>query len=199
MPNDPWGKPYVYRSPGEHGAYDIISSARTARKAALAQQPTSPAGRAERSASEGGFTLIEILCVLAIIALLAAIMLPAIPRGTSRARLEAYAVRDRGAAQGRPQRGDAPRTAGGDRGRRAGAHDPLGRHRPAHPAAGRCALRRDARRALQSARGGLARSISSRPACRAAASIALARPGIGYEIRVNWLTGGVEIVPLNTL
>ncbi len=25
VPNDPWGKPYIYRSPGEHGAYDIIS------------------------------------------------------------------------------------------------------------------------------------------------------------------------------
>ena len=25
LPNDPWGKPYVYRSPGEHGAYDIMS------------------------------------------------------------------------------------------------------------------------------------------------------------------------------
>jgi general secretion pathway protein G len=25
VPNDPWGKPYVYRSPGEHGTYDIIS------------------------------------------------------------------------------------------------------------------------------------------------------------------------------
>ena len=25
--------------------------------------------------------------------------------------------------------------------------------------------------------------------------IALTRPGAGYEIRVNWLTGGVEIVP----
>ena len=25
--------------------------------------------------------------------------------------------------------------------------------------------------------------------------IALARPGMGYEVRVNWLTGGVEIVP----
>jgi len=25
VPNDPWGKPYVYRSPGEHGSYDIIS------------------------------------------------------------------------------------------------------------------------------------------------------------------------------
>ena len=25
VPNDPWGKPYVYRSPGEHGPYDIMS------------------------------------------------------------------------------------------------------------------------------------------------------------------------------
>jgi general secretion pathway protein G len=25
VPNDPWGKPYIYRSPGEHDSYDIIS------------------------------------------------------------------------------------------------------------------------------------------------------------------------------
>ena len=25
VPNDPWNGPYVYRAPGEHGAYDIIS------------------------------------------------------------------------------------------------------------------------------------------------------------------------------
>ncbi len=25
IPVDPWGNPYVYRSPGEHGDYDIIS------------------------------------------------------------------------------------------------------------------------------------------------------------------------------
>ena len=25
VPNDPWGKAYAYRSPGEHGAYDILS------------------------------------------------------------------------------------------------------------------------------------------------------------------------------
>ena len=39
-----------------------------------------------------GFTLIEVICVLAIIALLASLVLPAIPRATSRARLEAYAL-----------------------------------------------------------------------------------------------------------
>ncbi len=25
VPADPWGNPYKYRSPGEHGPYDIIS------------------------------------------------------------------------------------------------------------------------------------------------------------------------------
>jgi general secretion pathway protein G len=25
VPNDPWGKPYIYRSPGERSAYEIIS------------------------------------------------------------------------------------------------------------------------------------------------------------------------------
>ena len=25
VPNDPWGRPYVYRVPGQHGAYDIVS------------------------------------------------------------------------------------------------------------------------------------------------------------------------------
>lgn len=25
VPNDPWGHPYIYRSPSEHGAYEIIS------------------------------------------------------------------------------------------------------------------------------------------------------------------------------
>jgi len=25
VPNDPWGNPYVYRAPGQHGTYDIMS------------------------------------------------------------------------------------------------------------------------------------------------------------------------------
>src|SRR5499433_2819402 len=25
VPNDPWGRVYLYRSPGQHGAYDILS------------------------------------------------------------------------------------------------------------------------------------------------------------------------------
>jgi general secretion pathway protein G len=25
VPNDPWGRPYIYKSPGEHGPYDLYS------------------------------------------------------------------------------------------------------------------------------------------------------------------------------
>jgi general secretion pathway protein G len=25
VPNDPWGRPYIYKSPGDHGPYDILS------------------------------------------------------------------------------------------------------------------------------------------------------------------------------
>jgi general secretion pathway protein G len=25
LPSDPWGKPYIYKSPGDHGPYDILS------------------------------------------------------------------------------------------------------------------------------------------------------------------------------
>ncbi|MEE9258826.1 MAG: type II secretion system protein GspG, partial [Nitrospinaceae bacterium] len=25
VPKDPWGNPYIYRSPGEHGDYDLLS------------------------------------------------------------------------------------------------------------------------------------------------------------------------------
>lgn len=28
LPNDPWGKPYIYQVPGAHGEYDLISQGR---------------------------------------------------------------------------------------------------------------------------------------------------------------------------
>lgn len=44
------------------------------------------------SHGESGFTLLEMVCVLAIISLLAAVLMPLVPHGTSRARLQAYAL-----------------------------------------------------------------------------------------------------------
>jgi prepilin-type N-terminal cleavage/methylation domain-containing protein len=41
---------------------------------------------------EDGFTLIEMVCVLAVVAMLAAILLPRVSRETSRPRLEGYAI-----------------------------------------------------------------------------------------------------------
>jgi general secretion pathway protein G len=35
VPNDPWGNAYVYRSPGEHGPYDIVSFGPDGQKAGL--------------------------------------------------------------------------------------------------------------------------------------------------------------------
>src|SRR4051794_4008274 len=62
------------------------------RKEGLVQRLTSPAVRADHRRGEEGFTLLEAVCVLAILAILAAIVVPIFPRGTSRARLEGFAV-----------------------------------------------------------------------------------------------------------
>jgi general secretion pathway protein H len=48
--------------------------------------------RGKVSAWEDGFTLLEVVCVLAIVAIVAALLLPALPRATSRPRLQSYAV-----------------------------------------------------------------------------------------------------------
>jgi general secretion pathway protein H len=42
--------------------------------------------------TERGFTLLEMVCVLAVIAMLAAVLLPLFPHQTSRSRLQAYAL-----------------------------------------------------------------------------------------------------------
>src|SRR5690348_13868298 len=67
----------------------------TARKAAAGSRPTFRSKARPRKmsdAAERGFTLLEMVCVLAIIALVATVLLPSIPRETSRARLQAYAL-----------------------------------------------------------------------------------------------------------
>ena len=174
----------------------------------MERQPTLSAVRAEpiRDArgfdapvfGAEGFALIEILCVLAIIGLLAAIILPAVPRSTTRAKLESYAVEtaallkaDRNAAL-RRQIWVATQVDAEARAIRSGVTGQTIR------------LPRDvvvqATLASRCAERAVGRSIDFFPSgMSCGGTIALLRPGMGYEVRVNWLTGGVEIVPQKLL
>src|SRR4029078_8243863 len=64
--------------------------AQMGKKAAPVQQLTSPAGH--NDLKEARCTLLEVVCFIAILAILAAMVMPQLPRETSRPRLEAYAV-----------------------------------------------------------------------------------------------------------
>jgi general secretion pathway protein H len=169
--------------------------ARTARKAAPATRRTSRAGSTDDFAAEHGVVLLEIVCVLAIIALLAAIILPAIPRTTTHARLEAYAVdvaalltADRSAALGRRTQVrtliDAPARliVSGATGRQLRLPDDVVVEAML---ANRCGDRQA---------GSAVIFFASGMSCGGV--VALARPGAGYQVRVNWLTGGVEVVAI---
>lgn len=164
----------------------------------MERQPTLPAARAEHDTGEQGFALIEILCVLAIIGLLAAIILPAIPRATTRARLESYAVQtaallkaDRNAAL-RRQTQVTTQIDAASRSIRSGATGRIIRL-PDDVSLNAMLASRCADRAA-------GRSIDFFPSGMSCGGVlALARPGMGYEVRVNWLTGGVDIVPQKLL
>ena len=73
VPVDPWGRPYVYRSPGESGPYDLMSLGADGSRAARGSMPTSAPGAAGEPARDrqAGLTLIEMLVVLVIIAVMA--------------------------------------------------------------------------------------------------------------------------------
>jgi general secretion pathway protein H len=163
-------------------------------KEAPVRPPTSPAGRDNGGHGEEGFTLLEVVCVITILSLLAALIVPALPRGTSRARLESYAVAtaallkaDRHAAVRRR----IPIATEVDAASRLVRSVATGRvvHVPNDVVFD----------ALLPARcgnypaGSTIRFFSSGMSCGGV--IALTRSGIGYEVRVNWLTGGIEIVP----
>ena len=164
----------------------------------MAQQPILPAARAETRRGEAGFALIEILCVLAIIGMLAAIILPAIPRTTTRARLESYAVQtaallkaDRNAALRRHIQ-VATQVDAASRSIRSGVTGRVVRL-PDDVSV-------DAILASRCADRNAGRSIDFFPSgMSCGGTIALVRPGMGFEVRVNWLTGGVEIVPQKLL
>jgi general secretion pathway protein H len=161
------------------------------------RQRISRAARAERF-GERGFALIEILCVLAIIGLLAAIILPAVPRTTTRAKLESYAVEtaallkaDRNAAL-RRQVQVATRIDAEARLIRSGVSGRI-IHLPNDVSV-------DAMLASRCAERSAVRSIDFFPSGMSCGGvIALARPGMRFEVRVNWRTGGVDIVPQKLL
>ncbi|MEA2912544.1 MAG: ral secretion pathway protein [Bradyrhizobium sp.] len=164
----------------------------------MERQPTLPVALTERGTDEQGFALIEMLCVLAIIGLLAAIILPAIPRATTRAKLESYAVKtaallkaDRNAALRRQIQvttqidAEARSIRSGVTGRVIRLPNDVSL---------------DAMLASRCADRSAGRSIDFFPSGMSCGGvIALARPGMGFEVRVNWLTGGVDIVPQKLL
>jgi general secretion pathway protein H len=143
--------------------------------------------------AERGFTLLEMVCVLAIIALLAAVLLPVIPRNTSRSRLQAYALQtatllkaDRNAAM---RRGADVATLvdAGTRTVRSGATLEMVRI-PEDVRFDALLPQTCNRRATQSSISFFANGMSC------GGTIALTRFDAGFEIRVNWLTGRIELV-----
>jgi general secretion pathway protein H len=149
-----------------------------------------------RVCAESGFTLLEMVCVIAIIAMLAVVILPILPRGTSRAQLESYAIAiagllkaDRDAAIRRDIQ-IVTKVSAASRFVHSGATDRsvVVPNDVAFDAllAGRCE-KRATRSAIQFFPSGMS----------CGGVIALSRSGFGYQIRVNWMTGRVEIVALN--
>jgi len=144
-------------------------------------------------ACERGFTLLEMVCVIALVAMVAAVLLPLVPRNTSRARLQGYAIEaasllkaDRNVAI---RRGTEVSTLvdATSRAIRSGATAQLIR------------IPDDVRfEALlpQSCRQRAALSTISffADGMNCGGAIALTRLDSSYEIRVNWLTGRVEII-----
>jgi general secretion pathway protein H len=149
-------------------------------------------------ACERGFTLLEMVCVIALIAMLAAVLLPFLPRHTSRARLQAYALEtatllkaDRNSAIRRradvSTLVDAP-----SRAIRSGVTSETIRI-PDDVRFDALLPQTCRQRAALSTISFFADGMSC------GGSIALSRLDAAYEIRVNWLTGRIEIVSRSTL
>jgi len=142
--------------------------------------------------TQRGFTLLEMVCVLAIIALLAAVLLPFIPHQTSRSGLQAYALQTATLLK-------ADRNAAIDRNTSvATLVDPS--NRVIHAGSSRMMVRipDDVRfdallpqTCRRQAALSTIRFFANGGSC--GGSIALTRFDARYEVRVNGLTGRVEI------
>jgi general secretion pathway protein H len=144
-------------------------------------------------AGEAGFTLVEAVATLAIVAMVAGFALPRWPHETSRPQLEAYALdiasllkADRAAALQR-------------RAEVATALDVEAREVVSGAGAGSLRLPADvqfeamvADSCAGRANRGTIAFFPSGMSCGGV--VALTRPGAAYRVRVNWLTGGVEVV-----
>jgi general secretion pathway protein H len=136
------------------------------------------------------------VAVVAIVAMLAAILLPLMPRATSRQRLAGYAVE--AAALLKADRASAVR-------QNAQINAQI-------DAPGRVIRSGSTRRVIQipgdvSFQAMLPLTCNERPArstisffatgMSCGGTIVLSRLGAGFEVRVNWLTGGIEIAVRN--
>jgi len=149
-------------------------------------------------AAERGFTLLEMVCVLAIVAMLASVLLPLVPRQTSRSRLQAYALQaatllkaDRNAAVRRGTDVAVAVDAPMRRIRSGTTSETL--QLPADVQFDALLPRTCRQRAVLSTINFFANGMSC------GGTIALHRLDAGYEIRVNWLTGRIEIVDRSTI
>jgi general secretion pathway protein H len=143
--------------------------------------------------SERGFTLLEMVCVLALVAMMAGVLLPLFPRHTSRSRLQAYVLQtaallkeDRNAAI---RRGTGVATLVDARSRliRSGSSADVIRIPDDVNVEATLPRTCNQREALSTIR-----FFPSGMSCGGA--VALMRADVGYEVRVNWLTGRIEIV-----
>lgn len=156
-------------------------------------QRTLPAGSVEPDDAAAGFTLLEIICVVAIVGMIAAVLLPAIPRGTSQPRLKAYAV-------------EIASLLSADRTEAIRRHVAVATD---IDAAGRSVRSRSDRRTIKVPDDvDMAATLAARCNGRMTGAsivffpsgmscggvVSLARSGIRYDVQVNWLTGGIEVV-----
>ncbi|MGJ5206099.1 pilus assembly FimT family protein [Bradyrhizobium sp. HKCCYLR20261] len=140
-----------------------------------------------------GFTLLEMVCVLAIIALLASVALPYLPRQTSRPRLQAYALQAVTLLK-------SDRAASLRNGTRIDTQIDTSR-RLIRAGGNATALRLPDDVDFQAT---LPRSCQHRPVpstisffpdgLSCGGAITLSRADLSLEIRVNWLTGRIDIV-----